>query len=152
MQMSQGSTCQHRWSQKYRAERRRTAVPQHIWHYTCHLGTHACAVRGHRQGSGSLCEGFFLQWGGYSFHLFVCLKYFIKSSRILRTFLVVQWLRLPSPSAGGPDSIPGQETRSHMPWLRPGAAKKKKCVFNYLLKNSTFRKRSWHPVPSLHGK
>ncbi|TEA37689.1 hypothetical protein DBR06_SOUSAS9210004, partial [Sousa chinensis] len=29
--------------------------------------------------------------------------------------LVVQWLRLRAPNAGGPGSIPGQGTRSHMP-------------------------------------
>ena len=39
------------------------------------------------------------------------------------TSLVVQWLRLPALNAGGPGSIPGQGTRSHMPQLRPGAAK-----------------------------
>ena len=27
---------------------------------------------------------------------------------------MVQWLRLCTPNAGGPGSIPGQETRSHM--------------------------------------
>ena len=32
--------------------------------------------------------------------------------------LVVQWLRLFTPKAGGADSIPGQGTRSHMPKLR----------------------------------
>ncbi|TEA31390.1 hypothetical protein DBR06_SOUSAS710183, partial [Sousa chinensis] len=32
--------------------------------------------------------------------------------------LVIQWLRLHAPSAGGPGSIPGQKTRSHMPQLR----------------------------------
>ncbi|TEA30168.1 hypothetical protein DBR06_SOUSAS4810039, partial [Sousa chinensis] len=32
--------------------------------------------------------------------------------------LVVQWLRLCAPNAGGPDSIPDQATRSHMPQLR----------------------------------
>ena len=46
--------------------------------------------------------------------------------------LVVQWLRLCPPNAGGPDSIPGQGTRSHMLQplirvlmlqLRPGTAK-----------------------------
>ncbi|TEA33475.1 hypothetical protein DBR06_SOUSAS3910016, partial [Sousa chinensis] len=31
-----------------------------------------------------------------------------------RTALVVQWMRLCAPSAGGPGSIPGQGTRSHM--------------------------------------
>ena len=29
--------------------------------------------------------------------------------------LVVQWLRLHAPNVGGPDLIPGQGTRSHMP-------------------------------------
>ncbi|TEA28979.1 hypothetical protein DBR06_SOUSAS11410018, partial [Sousa chinensis] len=28
--------------------------------------------------------------------------------------LVVQWIRLCAPNAGGPGSIPGQGTRSHM--------------------------------------
>ena len=31
---------------------------------------------------------------------------------------MVQWLRLFTPNAGGPGSIPGQETRSHMSQLR----------------------------------
>ena len=39
------------------------------------------------------------------------------------TFLVAQWLRLHTPNAGGPDVIPSQGTRSHMPQLRPGIAK-----------------------------
>ena len=49
------------------------------------------------------------------------------------TSLVVQWLRLWAPNAGGPGSIPGQGTRSHvraatkepacLPQLRPGATK-----------------------------
>ncbi|TEA33540.1 hypothetical protein DBR06_SOUSAS3910096, partial [Sousa chinensis] len=33
---------------------------------------------------------------------------------ILGTSLVVQWLSLHVPNAGGPGSIPGQGTRSHM--------------------------------------
>ena len=37
----------------------------------------------------------------------------------LGTSLVVQWLRLPAPSAGGPGSIPGSETTSHM-WKQRG--------------------------------
>ena len=32
----------------------------------------------------------------------------------LGTSLVVQWIRLHAPSVGGPGSIPGQGTRSHM--------------------------------------
>ena len=39
------------------------------------------------------------------------------------TSLVVQWVRHRAPRAGGPGSIPGQGTRSHVPQLRPGAAK-----------------------------
>ena len=34
------------------------------------------------------------------------------------TLLVVQWLRLCTPNTGGPSSIPGQGTRSHMPQHR----------------------------------
>ena len=34
------------------------------------------------------------------------------------TSLVIQWLRLHTPNAGGPGSILGQGTRSHMPQLR----------------------------------
>ena len=34
------------------------------------------------------------------------------------TSLVVQWLRLQAPNAGGLGLIPGQGTRSHMPQLR----------------------------------
>ena len=33
----------------------------------------------------------------------------------MRTCPVVKWLRLPTPSAGSPGSIPGIGTRSHMP-------------------------------------
>ena len=36
---------------------------------------------------------------------------------ILRTSLVVQWLRLHAPSVGGLSLIPGQGTISHMPQL-----------------------------------
>ena len=36
----------------------------------------------------------------------------------LGTSLVVQWLKLRTPNAGGLGSIPGQGTRSHMPQLR----------------------------------
>ena len=36
----------------------------------------------------------------------------------LGTSLVVQWLRLCAPNAGGPGSIPGHGTRSHMPQLK----------------------------------
>ena len=36
----------------------------------------------------------------------------------LGTLMVVQWLRLNAPSAGGLGFLPGQGTRSHMPQLR----------------------------------
>ena len=39
------------------------------------------------------------------------------------TSLVVQWLRLSDPNAGGLGSISGQGTRSLMPQLRAGVAK-----------------------------
>ena len=39
------------------------------------------------------------------------------------TALVVQWLILCAPNAGGPGSIPGQGARCHMPQLRPSTAK-----------------------------
>ena len=39
------------------------------------------------------------------------------------TSVVVQWLRLHPPNAGGLGSIPGQGTRFHTPQLRPSAAK-----------------------------
>ena len=55
------------------------------------------------------------------------------------TSLVVQWLRLRAPNAGGPGSIPGQGTRSHMPQLKiPHAATKKRfCMLQ--LKDPTCR-------------
>ena len=34
------------------------------------------------------------------------------------TSLVVQWLGLCAPNAGGPGSVPGQGARSHLPQLR----------------------------------
>ena len=40
---------------------------------------------------------------------------FILQKHNYQTSLVVQWLRLHPPKAGGPGSIPGQKTRSHMP-------------------------------------
>ena len=40
------------------------------------------------------------------------------------TSLVVQWLRLSTPNAGGLGSIPGQETRFHMLQLKIFSAEK----------------------------
>ena len=47
------------------------------------------------------------------------------SENFLRTSLVVQWLRLCISNAGGPGSIRGQGTSSHVLQLRPGSAKNK---------------------------
>ena len=53
---------------------------------------------------------------------------FVKKWTILRTSLAVQWLRLHTPSSGGPGLIPGQGTRSHMLQLKiPHAASKTWC-------------------------
>ena len=61
--------------------------------------------------------------------------------------MVVQWLRLCAPTAGGLSSIPGWGTRSHMPQLRvlipqlrPSAAKlkKKKGLQNQALRELKF--------------
>ena len=51
--------------------------------------------------------------------LLVTLPYTFKKT-FLGTSLVVQWLRLHDPNAGGLGSIPGQETRAHMPQPRAG--------------------------------
>ena len=55
--------------------------------------------------------------------LFVLPEGFLKNWSLFGTSLVVQWLRLQAPNAGGQGSIPGQGTRSHMLQLRPRAAK-----------------------------
>ena len=44
--------------------------------------------------------------------------YTLKKKHVWRTSLVVQWLKLWAPNAGGPGSIPGQETKAHMLQLR----------------------------------
>ena len=45
--------------------------------------------------------------------------------------MAVQWLRLLAPSAGGPGSILGQGTRSHMPQLKIPHATTKTQHDNY---------------------
>ena len=57
------------------------------------------------------------------------------------TPLVVQWLRLRAPKAGGLGSMSGQGTSSHMPLLRPGTAKKKKKKDCFCLKKMKYRRR-----------
>ena len=46
----------------------------------------------------------------------VCVWIYVRLKNIVNhgTSLVAQWIRLCTPSAGGPGSIPGQGTRSHM--------------------------------------
>ncbi|TEA30223.1 hypothetical protein DBR06_SOUSAS17410018, partial [Sousa chinensis] len=46
--------------------------------------------------------------------------------------LVIQWLRLCAPNAGGSGSIPGQGMRSHMPQLKTphGTTKKNPTCCN----------------------
>ena len=59
------------------------------------------------------------------------------------TPLVVQWLRLRAPKAGGLGSMSGQGTSSHMPLLSPGTAKKKKKKKKdcFCLKKMKYRRR-----------
>ena len=50
------------------------------------------------------------------------------------TSLVIQWLSLHAPQAGAPCSIPGQETRCHMPQLKIQCSQIK--IYIYFLKSS----------------
>ena len=45
-----------------------------------------------------------------------------KKNSAEETYLMVQWLRLLTPNAGSPGSIPGQGSRSHMPKLKSSHA------------------------------
>ena len=56
----------------------------------------------------------------YEFNIqkFVSVIHHINIIKNQGTSLEVQWLRLHTSNAGGPGSIPGQGTRSHMPQLR----------------------------------
>ena len=51
------------------------------------------------------------------------------------TFLVVQWLKLHAPNAGGPSSIPGQGTRSHVLQLN---------ILHAVSKMPLITTKSWH--------
>ena len=44
------------------------------------------------------------------------------------TFLVVQWVRVCAPNAGGPGSIPGLGTRSHLPQRRSCTPQLRVCM------------------------
>ena len=48
---------------------------------------------------------------------------------VIRTSLVIQWLRFRTPNAEGPGLIPVQGTRSHMPQLRGSHATAKNPMF-----------------------
>ena len=56
------------------------------------------------------------------------------------TSLVVQWLGLSAPNAEGPGSVPGQETRSHMPQLRLCMLQLRPDTANWINKNKYFLK------------
>ena len=56
-----------------------------------------------------------------------------------RTSLVLQWLRLWAPNAGGLGSIPGQRTRSHVPQLRV-------CILQYFLRSGAIKKKKCHEL------
>ena len=58
---------------------------------------------------------------------------------------MVQWLRLSTPNAGRPGSIPGQGPRSHMPQQRPGTAKINKQIKKKKKKN-TLSKNKWYYI------
>ena len=73
----------------------------------------------------------------------------ISLKHCLRTSMVVQWLSLCTPNAGGQGSIPGQGTRFHMLQL------KKACVLQQRLKIPHAVTKTWHnqinislPTPS----
>ena len=65
-----------------------------------------------RQGDSRQQSTFLLGTGYFLNRLFFTIKK-------MGTSLVVQWLRLCAPNAGGPSLIPGQGIRSHMPQPRP---------------------------------
>ena len=56
-------------------------------------------------------------------HLILCRPLLLQIKLNSGTSLVVRWLSLCGPNAGGLGSIPGQGTRSHILQLRPSAAK-----------------------------
>ena len=54
------------------------------------------------------------------------------SAQHLGTSLLVPWLRLFSPNAGGPDLIPTEGTRALMLQVRPGADQKSLKMYIYI--------------------
>ena len=77
---------------------------------------------GRRSGEG---KGYPVQYSGLKNSMDCIVHGVAKNQKQLSDFhfsLVVQWIRPCALNVGGPGSIPGQGTRSHMPQLRPGAA------------------------------
>ena len=67
------------------------------------------------------------------------------------TSLVVQWLWLSAPNAGDPGSIPGQETRSHMPQLRVCMLQLRPDKANQVNKNKIFKIKTTKTHKTLYG-
>ena len=63
----------------------------------------------------------------------MCINLSTTLKTIPGTLLVVQWLRLHAPNIEGPGSISHQGTISHMPQVRPSAAKINKYIFFKIL-------------------
>ena len=65
---------------------------------------------------------------------------------------MVQWLRLCTPNAGGPGSIPGQGTRFHMCAATKTWHRQKKKIINIFYKNK-IRRKYWQDgmVEGTHG-
>ena len=108
-----------------KSRRARTSLPGEVW--DIQLGTcpqcHCCQRRGSPVKSGRLCLACVVLFVVISFALLTDSQSF-KMERS-GTCLVVQWLRLHVPNAGGTGSIPGWGTRSHMlQWKLPHMATK----------------------------
>ena len=58
------------------------------------------------------------------------------------TSLVVQWLWLSAPNAGGPGSVPGQETRSHLPQPRVCMVQLRPDTANWINKNKYLKNQN----------
>ena len=104
-------------------EKREVVLPQGLTTSMCRGAQHSRASSDQSRQCGRTAEGGREAallgveglWAGLCSHL-------LKNSRH-GTSLVVQWLRLRAPNAGGWGLIPGQGTRSRMPQLRCGTAK-----------------------------
>ena len=73
---------------------------------------------GERQRNSEFFRGFQSTFLPFTNVLSICVLGLVSKAGNLGTSLVVPWLRLHTPNAGGLGSIPGQGTRSHMSQLR----------------------------------